>query len=537
MKANQALIRVLEELGVTYIFGYPGGANLPIYDALYSSKKIEHILAMHEQGAALMADGYARVKQTVGVCLATSGPGVTNLLTGLANAYLDSVPLVALTGQIPMKFIGTDAFQEVDTMNISLSVTKHNEFITNSKELVSAVREAFYIANTGRKGPVLLDFPRDILSEEVSYDFKKRELLGYKPTLKTHIGQIKRCHKILSQAKKPLILVGGGVERAQAIGLVKKFAEATNIPCVRTLMGKNSFHEEHPLFIGMIGTHGSAAGNKAISQADIILALGSRFGDRSTLMKKEKFAKQAEIIHVDIDPAEIGKIIPVKTPIVGDIHYFLTTMLDMQKENHWKKPNWIVKKPSKNMLAKEDDAELVGKILEQLSQIPKKLHITTDVGRHQLWAIHKCQNPLHAPLLTSGGLGAMGYGLPAAIGAWFAEPKIPVVNVSGDGSFFMNMQEFLVAVEYDIPLTIMIINDAKLSMIRELQTSVYQKRYIGYRLRSQEIDFVQLANSLGGQGYRVEKMSEVAACLQEAIQKKKPTIIDFNMKLIAKNYD
>lgn len=537
MKANQILIRVLEDLGVTHIFGYPGGANLPIYDALYSSKKIKHILAMHEQGAALMADGYARIKNDIGVCLATSGPGVTNIITGLANSYLDSVPIVALTGQIPMKFVGTDAFQEVDAINISLSVTKHNELVTNAKDIACIVREAFEIAGSGRKGPVLLDFPKDVLLEESRYKKNKRELLGYQPHCKAHIGQLKRCIKILKNSKKPLLLIGGGVERAQAISIVKKFAELINIPCVRTLMGKNSYSEDHPLFIGMIGTHGTVAGNKAITQADVILALATRFGDRSTLMKKEKFAKQAEIIHVDIDPAEIGKIVPVKIPIVSDVHSFLTDIIALVKKKPWKKEPWITKKPSKNILPKEDGAPVIGEIIEKLSAINQKLHITTDVGRHQLWAIHNCQNPLHLPLLTSGGLGAMGFGLPAAIGAWFADPKTPVVNIAGDGSFFMNSQEFLVAVQYNIPLTVLIINDAKLSMIRELQTSAYQKRYIGYDLKDRKVDFIGFARSLGGIGYQVQKMSEVTPTLKKAIANKKPTIIDCYLEKIIKNYD
>ena len=537
MKANQALIKVLEELGTEYIFGYPGGANLPIYDALYSSKKIKHILTMHEQGAALMADGYARIKKKVGVCLATSGPGVTNLVTGLANAYLDSVPVVAITGQIPMSFIGTDAFQEVDAINITLSVTKHNELVTSAKEIPSSVRAAFTIADSGRKGPVLLDFPKDILTEDISYSKKNRILLGYQPNYESHVGQIRRCLKILKRATKPLILVGGGVERAKAIDLVAKFSQNTNIPCVRTLMGKNSIHEDHPLFLGMIGTHGTVAGNKIISQADVILALGTRFGDRSTLMKKERFAKQAKIIHIDIDPAEIGKVVPVDIPIVGDVYSFLENILALHKKKNWQKENWVEKKVPKNILPKEDGADLIGEILAKISKIPRKLHITTDVGRHQLWAIHQCQNPKHLPLLTSGGLGTMGYGLPAAIGAWFADPKTPVINISGDGSFFMNSQEFLVAVEHNIPLIVIIINDKKLTMIKELQTRAYQKRYIGYDLPTHQVSFVKYAESMGGMGYKISKMEEVEPLLKKALLLKKPVIMDCCMEEIKKNYD
>ena len=535
MKGAAALIRCLEELGVTHIFGYPGGANLPIYDALFESKKIKHILARHEQGAALMADGYARIKGKVGVCLATSGPGVTNIVTGLANSYLDSVPVVAITGQIPMSFIGTDAFQEVDAINITLAVTKHNELITDPTDIIPATKMAFSLANSGRKGPVHLDFPKDIVLADVNYsENKKRETPGYRPTIKAHIGQIKRCAKKLIKSKTPLIIAGGGIANSNSQQLLQQFVETSNIPCVRTLMGKNSFSDQHPLFAGMIGTHGTVAGNKVISKADIILALGTRFGDRSTLMKKEKFAKNAEIIHVDIDPAEISKIVPSAIPIVSDLKFFLKEMLAEHKKNPWRKKTWITNKQQKNILPKEDNAEIVGWILEQLSKVPQKLHISTDVGRHQLWAIHACKNPLHLPLLTSGGLGTMGYGLPAAIGAWFAEPKIPVVNVTGDGSFFINMQEFLVAVKYKIPLVVAIFNDAKLSMIKELQSTAYKKRYFAYEL-DKDLDFAALAKSMGGMGYDVITAKEVLPAFKNAIKLKKPVIINFDIEKIAKS--
>ncbi len=534
MQGSEVLIRCLEELNVKYIFGYPGGANLPIYDALYSSKKLKHILAYHEQGATLMADGYARIAKEVGVCLVTSGPGVTNMVTGLANAYLDSVPIVALTGQIPMKFVGSDAFQEVDCINITLSVTKHNQLITDANEIAPAIKEAFEIANSGRKGPVLLDFPKDILLTKVSYSptTKKRVTPGYQPTTKAHIGQIKRCSKKLAKAKKPLVLVGGGVERSDASLLLKKFIEVCKIPCVRTLMGKNSIADEHPLFVGMIGTHGTVEGNKAISKADVILALGTRFGDRSTLMKKERFARQAEIIHVDIDPAEIGKIVKTKIPIVSDIKSFLADMLAEQKKSAWRHgDSWLTKKTQTNILPKSDNAQVVGEILGEIAQIPQKLHLTTDVGRHQLWAVHRCCNPKHLPLLTSGGLGAMGYGLPAAIGAWFAKPQA-TINIAGDGSFLMNMQEFLVAVRHKMSLVVLIINDSKFAMIRELQESAYRKRYIAHELEI-KADFVTLAESMGGAGYRIENFKDVLPTLKKALKSKVPTIIDCNLVKIA----
>ena len=299
-------------------------------------------------------------------------------------------------------------------------------------------------------------------------------------------------------------------------------------------MGKNSIADDHPLFIGMIGTHGTVEGNKAISKADVILALGTRFGDRSTLMKKERFARQAEIIHVDIDPAEIGKIVNTKIPIVSDIKSFLSDMLAEQKKSAWKhKEPWAIKKTQKNILAKSDNARVVGDILGEISQITQKLHLTTDVGRHQLWAVHRCCNPKHLPLLTSGGLGAMGYGLPAAIGAWFAKPQ-DTINITGDGSFLMNMQEFLVAVRHKIPLAVLIINDSKLAMIRELQETAYRKRYIADELEI-KVDFVALAESMGGEGYRIENIKDVLPTLKKFLKRKIPTIIDCNLEKIAKN--
>ena len=528
----EAIIKVLEDLEVEYIFGYPGGANLPIYDALRNSN-IQHILARHEQGAALMADGYGRVKGKPGVCLATSGPGVTNLLTGLATSYLDSAPVLAITGQIPMKFVGSDAFQEIDCFNLAMHVTKHNEFINLPENIVPALRSAYYIANTGRKGPTLVDFPRDITQVKMNYNLDEEwELKGYKPNLHGHIGQIKRIHKKLSKAKKPLILVGGGVLAAQATDKVTQYAQATQIPVVRTLMGKGAFPEDNPLYIGMIGTHGTVEGNKIVSQADLLLALGTRLGDRSTLMMKERFASHADIIHIDIDPAEIGKSVPVDIPVVGDLRSIFEDLFKELQKRPFQHIPWKKNRKQRTIISKTDNAPIMGSICEILSQIPQKLHITTDVGRHQIWANHFCSNPLHLPLFTSGGLGTMGYGLPAAIGAYLAEPQTPVVNITGDGSFYINMQEFSVAVEHNIPLTILIMNDYRLGMIRELQDSAYGKRHTANNF-NRDTNFALLAEAMGGKGFTVHNLKEIPLLLKKVIASKIPTIIDFDLEKIA----
>ena len=530
-----ALIKALEELGVEVIFGYPGGANLPIYESLYKSK-IKHVLSRHEQGAALMANGYARQSLKVGVCLATSGPGVTNLVTGIADGMQDSVPMVVLTGQIPTKFIGTDAFQEVDCINLTMPITKHNELITDVNEIVPALKSAFHIAHTGRKGPVLLDIPRDVMQTKCDYDFSvEREVKGYNPTIEGHLGQIKRICRLLSEAKRPIILAGGGIWNSGAVKEFTELVNTTGIPVVRTLMGKGLLPEDNPHYIGMIGTHGNEEGNKAVFKADVILAIGARFGDRSTLQKKEKFCPDADIIHIDIDPAEISKIIKPKIPLVGDIKIVLAQLLKQHKKNpfHFEQP-WFTSKSDKNHLYKEDAANVIEAICRHISMIDQELILTTDVGRHQMWATHCCDNPKHMPILTSGGLGTMGFGLPAAIGAWFADPKKPVVNITGDGSFWMNLQEIPVAVEHNVPLTIAIVNDSRLGMIRELQHQQYSKKYIANELPN-TTDYIKLAESMGAFGILVTTFDDILPALKKAINSKKVTIIDFDIFSIEKS--
>ncbi len=528
IKGAEALIKVLEDNGIEVIFGYPGGANLPIYDALRNSD-IKHVLTRHEQGAAHMADGFARVSGKPGVCLVTSGPGATNLITGLANANLDSVPMVAITGQITRNLVGTDAFQEVDCFNISMHVTKHNELVVEEDQLVPALKSAFFIANSGRKGPVLLDIPLDVLANSYPHDFSfEKKLPGYNPTIKGNRGQIKRAHKTLQKAERPLFLIGGGIALSGAIDEFIAFQKITGIPTVRTLMGKGIIEENNNLYLGMIGSHGNSEANKAIHQADVIFAIGTRFGDRATIIA-EKFAKKAKLIHLDIDPAEIKKNIPVNIPIVGDIKSVLNELIDLNKEKPVKHlVPWVTSKKRQNLLSRRDGASIMEDIFTELSLINKKLHITTDVGRHQMWATHYCTNMLHLPLITSGGLGTMGFGLPAAIGAWFSDPNHPVVNISGDGSFMMSMQEFSVAVEHNVPITVILLNDYRLGMIRELQDKAYSGRHTAHSF-GKEMNFPLLAEAMGGIGLEVTRKRQIATTLRKAINSGKPTLVHFDL--------
>jgi acetolactate synthase I/II/III large subunit len=535
IEGSEALVKALENLDVDVIFGYPGGANLPIYDKL-SGSRIKHIMARHEQGAAHMADGYARVAKKPGVCMATSGPGATNLVTGLANAMLDSTPLVAITGQIARRLIGTDAFQEVDCINITMPVTKHNELIRHEKDLVPAIESAFYIANSGRKGPVLIDLPVDVLKASYPHEFQNDiSLPGYNPTVKGNIGQIKKALKALGRAERPVILIGGGVVLSKAVPEFLQFVRTTNIPVLRTMMGTGVIPVDDPLFAGMIGTHGNSRANKILTrEADVIFTMGTRLGDRS-FIKQPTFAKNSTVIHLDIDPAEIGKKIRADIPIVGDIKAVLTDMnLRIAKKPITKEKPWVSVPKRKSKLSTRDNAEILEGIFTKLSSINMKLNISTDVGRHQMWANHFCTNPDHLPLLTSGGLGTMGFGMPAAIGAWFAEPDVPVVNISGDGSFMMNMQEFTVAVEHEIPLTVIIVNDYRLGMIRELQHSLYKNRYTVHDL-GRTFDYKKLAEAMGGVGMEVTHENQILPAIQKSIDSRKPTLIDFNLENISKS--
>ena len=530
MTGAKALVKTLEKMGVEVIFGYPGGANLPIYKALKSSS-IRHVLAHHEQGAAHMADGYARVSGKAGVCLATSGPGATNLVTGIATAYMDSSPIIAITGQVPSSIIGNDAFQEVDTTGITIPITKHNYLVQRASEISNTVEEAFYLATTGRKGPVLIDIPKDVQKEEFSAGIEKKfQLEGYSPTLSGHPGQIKKAAAMLNSAKKPLIIAGGGIFLSDAFDELKDFIEASEIPMIHTLMGKSAFENRHPLNLGMFGYHGTVAANTAVTETDCILAVGTRFGDRST-WSLSTFAPNAKLIHVDIDPAEISKNVGAVLPIVGDAKNILPKLTAGIKKNDY--IQWIKhlrKVAEDHPLRSEDSRKLsVPSVLKMVEEIIPDHILVTDVGRHQMFAALYSKVKAGRNFVTSGGLGTMGFGLPAALGAKVGRPDDTVVLVAGDGSFTMTCQEIATAAASKIPVIALVMNDASLGMIKQLQDEFYDKSFDASMFDT-FIRFDTLAESLGGKGFRVESREELKSALEESDIHNGITVIDCIIK-------
>jgi acetolactate synthase-1/2/3 large subunit len=529
----RSLVRTLEKLGVEVIFGYPGGANLPIYGALKGSS-IKHILARHEQGASHMADGYARVTGKVGVCLATSGPGATNLVTGLATAFMDSSPVVAITGQVPSTMIGNDAFQEVDITGITIPITKHNYLIQNAAEIGPFVEEAFFLADTGRKGPVLIDIPKDILSSEFNIsNEKKQNLEGYNPTLKGHPGQIKKASSLIKDAERPVIIAGGGIFHSDAFGVLQDFVEKSGIPIVHSLMGKSSIDSDHKLNFGMYGYHGKVAANTAVSKADLIIAIGTRFGDRST-GPLATYARDAKIIHIDIDPAEISKNVSVFVPIVGNAGDILPKLTELVKTK--KLLEWIsfLKQTEKEHPLRTGGKEIsVPAVLEVVKKVVKDPIIVTDVGRHQMFAALYSDVKAGRTFLTSGGLGTMGFGLPAAVGAKVGAQSLsenrPVVLISGDGGFTMTCQEIVTAVEEKLPLILIVLNDSTLGMIKQLQDEFYDGSFDISNL-GDFVKFDKLAMSMGAIGYHTETISEFEDALIEARESGGTCVIDCIIK-------
>lgn len=528
LSGAEIVVECLKKEDVKVIFGIPGGAIMPLYDVLYSENSIKHILTRHEQGAAHAAEGYARATGKVGVCIATSGPGATNLVTGLANAHLDSIPLVAFTGQVPTSLIGTDAFQEVDISGITLPITKNSYVVRNVKNLARIVQEAFFIARTGRPGPVLIDFPKDIQLAKTEFKYPESVVLNsYKPTFSGNVKQIKAAAQEISKAKKPIIYAGGGVISSNASSELRDLVIKTNIPITTTLMGLGCFPETHPLSLGMLGMHGTAYANYAVSAADLIIALGARFDDRIT-GKLDEFASKAKIIHVDIDPAEVGKNISVDIPIVGNIKNVLKKLneyVHKKKETEWLKIVEDFKK--KHPLKYNNNEELKPQyIMETINKISKdNTIIVTSVGQHQMWAAQYYQYTEPRSFISSGGLGTMGYGFPAALGAKMGCPEKTVICISGDGSFQMNQQEIATAINNNLAITVIIMNNGFLGMVRQWQEFFFDKRYAETTLNGNP-DFVKLVEAYGGTGIRVSKKQELHPALEKALSLDKFVLID-----------
>ncbi len=536
MNGAEIFVECLRREGVEVIFGFPGGAVLNIYDALLESS-INHVLVRHEQGAVHAADGYARASGKTGVVLVTSGPGATNTVTGIATAYMDSIPLVVITGQVPTSLVGNDAFQEADIVGITRPCTKHNYLVKNIEELPRVVKEAFYIAGTGRPGPVLIDLPKDLTQTRITPLFPdKVDIRGYKPNYSGHIGQIKRAIDLLFSKEKPVIFIGGGINLSGASEELKEFAETLGIPVTSSLMGLGGFPANNPLFIGMLGMHGTYSANMSIQHSDLILCIGARFDDRVT-GKVSEFAPHAKIIHIDIDPTSIGKSVRVDVPIVGDAKNVLKSMLSLLNDKKvcadyknriapWRKQisEWNNQYP---LTYKKSSRKIKPQfVIETIYKLTKgKAIISTDVGQHQMWAaqFYKFDKPRR--FLTSGGLGTMGYGFPAAIGAQVAFPDELVISISGDGSIQMNIQELATAVQYRLPVKVVIINNRFLGMVRQWQEKFYNRRY-SYSCIEVQPDFVKLAESYGAVGMRVEKEEDLEGKLKSAFSNGEPTIID-----------
>ena len=528
MTGAQAVLESLKREGVDVVFGLPGGVLLPLYDAIYSSD-IRHILVRHEQGAAHMADGYARATGKVGVCIATSGPGATNLVTGIANAYMDSVPMVAITGQVNTFLIGKDAFQEADITGITLPITKHNYLLRSAKDITRVFREAFYIARSGRPGPVLIDLPRDVTVEEVEFTWPEVNLPGYHPSTKAHEMQIKKAAKALMEAERPVIYVGGGVKYADAHRELFELATKINAPVTTTLMGIGCFPEDHPLSLGMLGMHGTKYANYAIQESDLLLAVGARFDDRVT-GKISSFAPHAKIVHIDVDPAEVGKNVRVDIPVVGDAKNALTALLKEvqpkpwsawdEKVVQWKQDHPLKYIPDMNIIKPQF-------VIEKLCELAPDAIITTEVGQNQMWAAQFFVHKDPRKFISSGGLGTMGYGFPAAIGAKMGRPESEVIDIAGDGSFLMNSQELATAVVNEIPVKVAILNNGCLGMVRQWQELFFEKRYSATILGRTSPDFVKLAEAYGAVGLRATKPQEVEPVIRAALASDRPTLMDF----------
>lgn len=534
MAGAKALICALEKESVDVVFGLPGGANLPIYDALVDAGNLRHILVRHEQSAAHMADGYARIKRRAGVCFATSGPGATNLITGIATAYADSSPLIAVTGQVPLAMIGKDAFQETDIIGVANPCTKYAFQPTTASEIPESVKKAFYIAESGRPGPVLIDIPKDV--QQATADMKFPELIkvrGYNPIVDADLSQVGKAVEILLKAERPIIMAGGGVILSGAFSELQALAELLMTPVVTTFKGKGAFPENHPLAMGPIGMHGHAEANKIIIEADCILAVGARFSDRS-IGRFDEFGKGMNIIHMDVDPAEIGKNKSVDVAVIGDVKSSLRTLVKML-------PRKMVKKDTENPWLKRQK-ELIGYYAETLKDFPRDLTAkktlkklreilpanaiaTTEVGQCQMWASLHFDIVSPGTFFSSTGLGTMGFGFPASIGAKAARPEVPVVDIAGDGSFNMTENSLAVSVLDNLPVIVFLMNNYMLGMVAQWQRTFYNRRYMGVHQHNCP-DYVKIAEAYGAQGIKVQSLQELEKAIKSALKTEVATVID-----------
>ena len=530
MNGAKILVESLKKEGVGAVFGYPGGQALPLFDALYGSD-LRFYLVRHEQAAAHAADGYARATGKPGVCIATSGPGATNLVTGIATAYMDSIPIVAITGQVKTFMIGNDAFQEADIIGITRPITKHNYLVKDVKDLARTVKEAFHIASTGRPGPVLIDLPSDVQLAETEFHYPHEvQIRGYKPTYCGHPGQIRRAAKMIAESKRPVIYAGGGVILSGAAKELREFTEKINSPVTMTLLGLGAFPADHELSLGMLGMHGTGYANHAVQNCDMLIAIGARFDDRVT-GKIDEFAPHAKIIHIDIDPSAISKSVAVDLPIVGDVKCVLSELLKIVHRPHDKEwTDKIVEWKEKHPLNyKRDDKLRPQYVIEQICEATKgDAIIATDVGQHQMWTAQWYKFMRPRELLSSGGLGTMGYGFPAGMGAKVGRPDSQVFVISGDGSFQMNIQELSTAVVNNIQVKIAILNNSYLGMVRQWQELFYGKRYSHTKLENP--DFVKIAEAYGAAGIRIEKKEEVRPAIEKAMHTKNVVVMDFRVE-------
>jgi acetolactate synthase I/II/III large subunit len=536
LRGAEIFCRALADEGVKHLFGYPGGAVLHIYDELYKQDAVEHILVRHEQGATHAADGYARATGKPGVVLVTSGPGATNAITGIATAYLDSIPLVVFTGQVPRAVIGNDAFQEVDSIGITRPCVKHNFMVKDVKDLATTIKKAFYIATTGRPGPVVVDIPKDVTADSCEYEYPKSvDIPSYKPVVKGHPGQIKKAADLILSAKKPMIYSGGGVILGEASKELTQFAKLLGYPITNTLMGLGAFPATHKQFVGMLGMHGTYEANMGMHHCDVLIAIGARFDDRVT-GDLEKFCPYAKIVHIDVDPSSIAKNVPVDIPIVGDVKHVLKDLLTILKNDNAKKPDAKALKTwwkqiedwrKLDCLQYDHTTDVIKPqyVIEKLWELTKgDAYVTSDVGQHQMWAaqFYKFDKPRR--WINSGGLGTMGFGVPAAMGVKLAYPDETVACISGEASLVMCIQELSTCLQYNTPIKILSLNNRYMGMVRQWQEFFYSSRYSHSYMEALP-DFVKMAESYGHVGMRIEKSSDVEGAIKEALALKDRTVL------------